>query len=493
MSRILVIGTGPLYSPSVRQFNGQGLRTWQFASCLRGADHDVTLVVFPPEGPPIPTADDPRLLMEVRQDDFRYYAVNSHDRTRTVPALEQLIERVNAQAIVAVNHNAAWICCQLETDLPLWADLNGYMMGEAQAKACVYENDEYLLHFWQRQRMILRRADVFSAVSKRQMYATIGELGGLGRLNRHNARHRFVRTIPNAMAPQFVSPPPRREHFRGVVFPRDCFAVLWSGGFNTWTDPMMLADALSLAMMSDPAVHFVASGGAIAGHDEHTYDVFVNEMTQRGLAERCTLLGWIENERIFDLYRDCDLGLCVDGVNYETLMGARNRVTNMVAMGLPVLSTFGTEVVEDLQSVNGILTVAPGDAQAMASAIADAATRRDELREMAQRAAQYAQANWTIESATEPVLEWAAHPAPAPDNAVRSELLRRRRDESPMHYYKPNPVHASISSLDEEARISATENLVQLIEARRDLQLVRGKWPVRAWHQLKSLFRGKKA
>ncbi len=493
MSRLLVVGTGPLYGDHVRMFNGQGFRTWQFTMALRALGHEVILAVLPTEGHvDVAGADQGVLIEDTYGDDFGYYRVTTSDAGRYMPELERLITGLCPDGIVAVNHNAAYPVSMLETSLPMWADLNGYMMGEAQTKSLVFGNDSYLKHFWSRERHILLRADKFSAVSRRQMYATVGELGALGRLNSLTATHGFVCHIPNAMAPQFSMPQSRRRDvFRGKIFSRDAFVLLWSGGFNTWTNVDLLADVLFYAMRQEPCLHFVATGGAIAGHDELTYQRFLDEMAHRGLTARCTMLGWIDGDRIYDLYRDCDLGLCVDGSNYETLMGARNRVTNMVAAGVPILMTAGTEISEELAAVEGALTVTMDDVEAMVSAIVYAARNPDLMVQMAQKALAFAREHWTPDVATAPIAMWAAQPYRAPDNIRRVELLAElnavRRKASTTAAELKNPAHASLSALEEEAHICRDRDVHALMRDSRDLKIIRGKKLYRAWHWLLSI------
>ncbi len=490
VSKLLIIGTGPLYDDRVCCFNGQGLRTWQFVMALRNAGHEVELILLPTEGHARPNVLTSEIVLSSVHGNFPYTLINSTSLPEYLPYLQRIVDSSHPEALVAVNHNAAWPVVQLDTDLPIWADLNGYIMGEAQTKSMVFDNDVYLGHFWSRERRILRRADKFSAVSRRQMYATIGELGALGRLNSANAMHGFVSTIPNAMAPEFLNPPPhRRGQFRGTVFPRDAYVVLWSGGFNTWTNVQMLADALSHAMMREPSIHFVATGGAIVGHDEKTYQFFLDEMSERGLAERYTMLGWIEGERIFDLYRDCNLGLCVDGKNYETLMGARNRITNMVAMRLPVLTTFGTEISEELAAIGAVLTTDINDAQEMANAIVYASRNIGETLEMAAKAARYANEKWTPDAATQSILDWARRPYRAPDNMKKMTILQKVNHaalaRNPMAKILVNPADAVLSGLEEEARICERECVEDLLADSRDLHLLRNKPLFRIWRSIK--------
>src|SRR5207248_2462907 len=147
--------------------------------------------------------------------------IRATDPLMAVRLLQEVHDAGQFDCIVAVNNNAAAIACKLNSRLPLWADLNGYMMGEAQTKCKTYGSDEYLKHFWARERIALRRADRFSTVSYKQMYATLGELGAVGRLNSHTTAHPFATVIPNAAYEEFLDPAsyPEENYFRGPVFP----------------------------------------------------------------------------------------------------------------------------------------------------------------------------------------------------------------------------------------------------------------------------------
>src|SRR5690606_29462855 len=118
---------------------------------------------------------------------------------------------------------AAWIASQLETKLPLWADIAGHQMGEAQTKCSLDKNDDLLMHFWKRQYEVLARADRFSACTQKQMFALIGELGAVGRLSRHTSAHPFVTVIPLAADQSFLSmtAPYAERRFRGRIYPED--------------------------------------------------------------------------------------------------------------------------------------------------------------------------------------------------------------------------------------------------------------------------------
>lgn len=497
MTHVLAIGTGPLYGPEVRIFTGQSLRTWHFTAAMTAAGHEVDLVVLPTEGQPPPEPDAPPALLPRERRGFAYRLVNSTDPGAVLPLLQQALDTARHQAIVAVNHNAAWPAVQLATRLPVWADLNGTIMGEAQARAAVYESDDCLIHFWRRERAILRRADRLSAVSHKQMLATIGELGAVGRLNRHTAAHAFVCSIPNAAAEEFleigaareaaesVRPPPTRNpnmhkpatspRFRGDAFPANAFAVLWSGGFNAWTDVRLLTAALSLAMEMEPRLRFVATGGPIPGHDERTFETFRSEMAQAGLLDRCHLLGWIEGGDLLALYGECDLGINIDGRNYETLLGARNRITNMVAAGLPVLTTLGSEVTEDLDDNRLAYVIELGDVGGLCDAMVRAARHPDECRDNARRARRFCIEKYSYAATCKPLLDWLnTGPALAPDNDERARL---RPD---LHHLET----CTLNDLDMETMAAATHDLPALVRAGADLDAIRSKPLYRLYKRL---------
>ncbi|MCX7018668.1 MAG: glycosyltransferase [Candidatus Sumerlaeota bacterium] len=467
MTKILVIGTGPLFSPEIRVFSGQSLRTWHFTKPLLNAGHEVRLVVVPTEGQPPPATTNNEPLIPCYKGTFVYGLVPTNDRQQILATLHDVLRKEPFDCIVAVNLNAAAIVCRLETILPMWFDLNGHLMGEAQAKCRVYGDDTYLRHFWKRERAVLRRGDRFSSVSHKQMYAVLGELGAVGRLNLHTFSHPFVSVVPNAVCEDFWNTAlyPAEKSYRGVVFPMDAFAVLWSGGFNTWTDCRTLAGALSLAMEQNPRIHFVATGGAIPSHDELTYEMFKSEMTKTGLRNRCHLLDWVETRELFPLYKECDLGINIDSLNYETLFGARNRLTNLMAAGLPVLTTLGTEISEIIDENHIGYTVRIGRVQELADAMLRVAVNPVERRQIAYRAKTYCLENFTYEATTHPLTRWAEKPESAPDNEFK---IRHHPGNNQLNDIASN-------SLDNEAMWLDRMDIEELLHNRHDLESIRGK------------------
>lgn len=479
MSRILVIGTGPLFGPDVTFFSGQAHRTWHIARVLSDHGHDVDLLVLQVEGDARKDPAAPPLIPADR-DAFPYHTVNAANPSEILSILSDYLTRVNPEAIVGVNVNAAYLACQLPTWAPIWADLYGHLMGEAQAKCRRDENDQLLLHFWSRERTILRRADRFSTVSLRQKLATLGELGSVGRLNRFTASYPFISVIPSAASEEYLALPEAAGYafeFRGREFPRDAYAVLWSGGFNTWTDPVGLAAALSLAMEQITRLHLVVTGGAIRGHDEQTFEEFQAKMASAGFADRCHYLGWIEGKDLLALYRDVDLGLNFDRLIYESIFGARTRLTNMMAAGLPVLTTLCTEISEIIEAEKLGYTVPVGDVRGYADAIVRSYHDPNERAMYARRARRYMRSHFSYEATARDLLEWVARPQLAPDNAEKRRLFPTCS----------SPRTAALNPLEEEVMWVELHDIHQLIRQAQNYEYLQRKFIYRAWKALKRL------
>ncbi len=481
MTKLLVIGTGPLFGPNVTFFSGQAHRTWHFARVLVDAGHDVDLVVLQVEGDAHRDPSQP-FLVPAERDGIPYLHVNAATPWDIREALTSHLRTHPPDAIVAVNVNAAYYAVQLPTWAPIWADLYGHLMGEAQAKCLRDGDDRLLLHFWNRQRTILRRADRFSCVSHRQKYATLGELGALGRLNRFTSSYRFADVIPSAASEEYLALPLGRysRKFRGTLFPEDVFAVLWSGGFNTWTDPAGFAAALSLAMEQEQTIYLIVTGGAIRGHDEKTFEVFREKMKQAGCEDRCRYLGWIEGGQLLDLYRDCDLGVCYDALVYESVFGARTRLTNMMAAGLPVLTTICTEITEIIAAEQLGYAVPVGDVHGYAAELLRACRNPEERRQYARRAREFVRKHFSYQATAQPLLEWAENPALAPDNAEKQHRF-------PEH---ESPRLVALNPVEEEAMLVELNDIRELTRQALNYQCIQKKLPYRIWKGIRRLFFG---
>lgn len=478
MSRILLVGNGPLMEENARNFSGLCLRTWFFAKPLIDDGHTLTLVTIP-----IFDASDPRMYKQALHkrsiEGLDYYSFQGCEPTHIQFMLPRLIERHRAQALVGVNIDPARHLARIASPLPLWADLNGYEMTEKQGQCARSASDAALGPAWASESGILRRADKISAVSRAQLAAIEGELAAVGRLNRHTLDYPFAHHIPNASHPAFAAPPDPAAPplLRGKRLPRDAFILLSSGGYNYWLDPQLLFDFLQATLDAEPRAHFVSTGGAIDGYDNATYERFQQLVAQSPHRDRFHLLGWVPAAELPRYYHEADLGLSIDELNHETRFGARNRINNFMAAGLPVLATAGSEIADELEREACGLVCPPGDAQALARAAIEMARDPGALATLARRAREHASQAFDPARLTAPLRDWAKHPASAPDNQ------HKRRSRPGIADLREAPTN----QLDAETAALEWAGLDEMLEARRALRRFRAGW---AYRLLRGIARG---
>lgn len=480
VSKILVVGAGPLPEPEQRMPNASVLRTWQFARSLQAAGYGADLIVLPAEGTAAgPASSGPSLITNRRLGALQCTSVNTIQFHRALGAIQEFHDRKRYDGVVAVGLTASVLTSRIASSLPMWFDLgDGPGMAEAQARGRLFESDDHLRTAWARHRSALRRGDRFSTAASRHSWTLIGELASLGRLNRHTDGHSFVSTIFHSV-PEWLatSPPPSLERrsgrFRGSLFPAGAFAVLWTGTFHSWTDLRTLASGLSLAMEQEPQIHFVCAGGALPGIDEVTYPEFAAQLDRAGFGDRCHLLDWTTSEELLDLLAECDLGILVDEPGYATVLGSHARLLSWMASGLSVLTTTGSELADTLAEQKLVYPVRMGKVQELADLLVRAARHPIERGEMLPRAQRFALEHFSAESTTRALVRWAGAPSLAADNA---EKLHR----------EPGPrvlTQTALNPLEMEAIHTERNVAEELARTKQELEKLNALPVVRAWRR----------
>lgn len=476
MSRLFILGAAPLpIEPQLRQY-AANLRTWHFTRPLLEDGHQIRLI-----GCRLPKtyADDAEPVSRQIDGDLEYYSL-AGDRFHDTDYLQILCDEFAPDAVIGVNTHPASRAVLIEGDLPIWCDLNGWIMAEAQTKTYVYDDDRYLSHFWKMEQAILDRADVLSTVSEAQAYATVGELAAHGRLGRKTFGYTFVHPIANAISEIEYSHSARV--IRGKLVDDNAFVVLWVGGYNTWTDVDLLYEALTTAMAARPEVCFVSTGGAIEGHDDITFHRFVERAKSSPYGDRFHFVGWVPTEHVPSYYFESDLGINVDSYNYETIFGARNRLNDMMKVALPVLTTTGTEISRVLDERGLCLTAATGDAAAFGERILWAAAHRDELRRLGEAGRDFVQQEYSYARTTEALRAWAMQPRRAPDDGQRVEFrdidfFHGDPDDTPVEPAAETVAATPPTALD--ARLGQLE--AESRHLRAELSSIHGSKMWRAW------------
>ena len=427
MGKILVIGACPLPIDNTSTLYGLGHRTWHFVKPILDDGHEVLLIAVR-----IPSAVDAGLdlpsVSKTQKDKLTYYSINESDLFHNIQFHQELHDNFQPDSILGINTYPASIAARIQSDKPFWADLNGSLMTEAQAKAYVTKSNEPVTEFWEQELVCLHRADIFSTVSLPQKYMLLGELATIGRLNQHTIGYDFAHVIPNSIDNQEIKKE-KPNLLRGNKVKPDDFVVLWSGGYNTWTDIDTLFSGITKAMEMNNKIRFVSTGGSLPGHDEETYTKFLDKINQTPYKDRFFMLGWIPSSDVFECYFESDLGINIDQWNYETLTGARNRLIHMMKTGLPVLTSLGTEISQIIKKENIGLIFSIGNPQELCERIQYAASHLNELKEVASRGKQYIYENFTFEKTTIRVKEWVKNSMKSPDYGYQQSNQQQEQIE----------------------------------------------------------------
>ncbi|MBX3061909.1 MAG: glycosyltransferase [Anaerolineae bacterium] len=410
MTRILIVGFAPLPVEHLRM-SAPSLRTWQFTKILLDAGHEVCLIAN--RGHSIYPADLPEVMTQ-RNGNLLYHNV-SNQAFDTPELLLPLVNTFNPQCAIGANTPGSAAAVPIIGEIPLWADMNGSIMAEAQMKAQVYGDDSYLAHFWALERTCLARADVFSTVAERQKWSLVGELGVFGRLNQWTSGYEFVH--PLRVAIETTPYEMTRRIVRGVIAPQDAFIILYTGGYNTWVDIDILFAALERVMEQHPQVWFVSTGGTIDGHDDITYARFKNMIRTSRFGERFQLQGWVPADDLPSYYLDADVGLSTDKLSYEGLLGSRNRALDWLRAGLPAVLSDLPELAQEIRAAGAGLTYSPGDLEGLVAALETLITQPVVREQMRGCARELLLRNHTFKATAIPALvNWVADPQRAPDH-----------------------------------------------------------------------------
>ncbi len=422
MSRVLLIGNTPPQFDATARAEAAHYRTWQFLQPLLDDGHVVSLCAE--DTKPSPNGHGPRQIPDPWRGRLSYHPI-AFNRAGWISQLQRIHDTFAPDAVVAVNFAPCLYATRLRTTRPIWMDIYGDYLTIMQLAAFRRRSNRGLPTTIAFMRQALQRGDVFSACGAPQAHMTVGELAMAGRLNWQTTGYEFVRIVlPGAPFTDVALPSPSSPRERPMLAAAgvraDDFAVLWCGGYNTWTDVDTLFAALESAMARDRRVHFVSIGASTYSGPETQYQRFTAMIEGSSHRARYHLLGWRPWSEIAGYYRDSDVGLNVDAMHYETVYGTRTRLLEMMSAGLPVLTTEGCELSYLLRDRGAGLSFAAGDGRALAAhilALSRDPERRDQL---ARLALEYARADLSFAQTTRPVRDWVRSPSLAPDRAATS-------------------------------------------------------------------------
>lgn len=405
--RLMLIGTGPLPGPGVRGTGFPTIRTAQFLKALVGAGHQVrwvSLVTKEQDGDDTPQAEVKEQRLGLSGEAFERVKVRADEPGRFLMVRDLRHDFRPDAVITAGPFLPMGAGARAAADEPLWIDVPGDPMAEAQARAARDGNELAVQRYREVYGWALARGDHFSVISERQRHAILGALGVAGRLAGASLGESMASVIAAPLPPPLGDAGPETLPDAALDLPTGARVVLVHGGFNTWLDDETMAEALLRAMDADPAIHVVVTGGALSGHDEATWPRFHRRLEGSPHRGRFRFLGWLPDERLPSVLRAAHVLFVLDRPCVEPLLGGRTRVLDAFDAGLRIVATPVAEMVEAMVGEEGFHPVPVGDPEAACRALLDAA-RVD------------ARPTWTGARARQerwaelaPLLRWAAAP-----------------------------------------------------------------------------------
>ncbi len=426
MSKVLLIGYNPPQLIKNVKIEAAHYRTWQFMEPLIDDGHQILLCAGihgeTAQTLPVPDAWAKNLTHEPI----------SFGAPGWIAALQAAHDRFRPDCVVAVNFSHCLYTTKLQTSKPIWMDIYGDMLTIMQASFYRTQSDRGLETSIAFMREVLGVGDAFSGCGTPQKHMLVGELAMTGRLNRRTFGFEFAHIVLPGSPPK-VDASPKRAPVRAELTAHgvsdDDFVVLWCGGYNTWTDVETLFNGLELAMANEPRLRYVSVGANTYEALDNTYKQFQAMIAVSQYKDRFVLLGWRPWAEIAGYYRESDIGINIDALHYETLYGTRTRLTEMIAAGLPVITTFGPELSYLLDQHKAGLTFAVGDWRTLGTKLMTVAKDQQMRDDLAQRALDYARNDLSFATTTAGVRAWVNNPQLAPDKMPVAARERLRKVE----------------------------------------------------------------
>ena len=426
MAKVLLIGYNPPQLVGNIKIEAAHYRTWQFLEPLLADGHEVCLCAGArnemSESQTIPSAWQPLLS----------YHPLSYGERGWVQQLQDIHDRFVPDCIVAVNFSHCLYATKLQTKKPIWMDVYGDMLTIMQAAAYRARSDRGLNTSISYMHAILQKGDVFSGCGLPQQHMMVGELAMAGRLNHRTFAYQFVRTVPPGSPPGIPAAIPRKAPRKLMAeqgISEDDFVVLWCGGYNTWTDVETLFKALTWAMAENPSLHYVSVGANTYEAADNVYVRLLSLIDKSPYRQRFHMLGWRPWSEVPQFYRESDVGINIDALHYETIYGTRTRLVEMIADGLPVITSLGAELSYLLRDRGAALTFEVGDWQGMGEQMVRLAAEPSLREQMAATAHEFAATVLSFAATTKAVREWVRQPRLAPDKQEQDIRTRAQNVE----------------------------------------------------------------
>ncbi len=335
--------------------------------------------------------------------------------TRFSSGIKEHLAENHYDCVIAISPHPGESAAITNINLPLWIDMNGMH----PAEILLTSDTETLprtemLRILAMENILLSRGDFFSAPSKRQTYAILGELLLLGRLKASSKLNVPVQAIPHCAIEIPELPKVKSDD--------NCFQIISTGSFNSWFDSETLFNGLIYAMEKNDSIFFTATGGAVPFAREQ-YELFMEKLSNSKLKDRFRMAGWVSKEELENIYSAADLAVYTDNHSIETLLGARTRVLDWISRSIPVLCTEGAEISETISRYGLGLTVPQQSPEALGKAILKFCSNSDLISEIKEKQIKWREGIGSMTSVFKPLIKWCLNPKKIPPGQLCSPTV----------------------------------------------------------------------
>jgi hypothetical protein len=329
---------------------------------------------------------------------------------------------------------------------------------------------------------MLRFSDYFICASEKQRDMWIGQLSAVGRLNPETYRddpslRTLIDIVPFGV--DAVAPVLKQHGIRGVVegISETDKVVLWGGGIYDWFDPQTLVRAIAkLAETHDDVrLFFLAKKHANPGiATMQIVEDTVDLARELGVLEKSVFFNesWVAHADRADYFLDADVGVSTHLDHLETAFSFRTRLLDYIWAGLPIVNSAGDAFEQAIVERNLGRVVAPGDVDALATALEELLYNDEVAADIRQNVRDYVP-GLTWPNATKPLVNFVAAPRRAADwpriEAAHAEDLAQRYHEQLVRESRTEDIllKARIAELESSTSWRITAPLRRVIGALR--------------------------
>jgi glycosyltransferase involved in cell wall biosynthesis len=289
----------------------------------------------------------------------------------------------------------------------------------------------------------LRHGDFFLCASERQRDFWLGALHTAGRINAQTyaedaTLRRLIDVVPFGVAEEDFAAAAAAVHARtgGPVlrgrrtrFQAGDRILFWGGSLLDWQDPLTLIRAVARLAATRRDVKLFFAGTRHPNPQVAPMQIVeasIDLARDLDLLDRHVFFNdWIPYEDRAAYLDEADLGVSTHRVHLETHLSFRTRMLDYLWASLPIVCTEGDHFADLVRERALGLTVAPGDEEALASAIArllDDDALRARCRASARTVAE--ELRWTRVAA--PLQRFASSPGFAADREPAMRAIRTR-------------------------------------------------------------------